>query len=119
VATFAANVVHGQECVPGTSPTAQQRARRQAAIRFVQEINSAQTRAHAERGRYVPLAEVATAASAPVGFVPRMTVGEWSYVLSVQDLFDPCGFSLFSDQEGKIYEARPIDPDAYGDGGRE
>jgi hypothetical protein len=34
------------------------------------------------------------------------TVG-WSYVLSLKDLLDPCGFTLFSDEHGVIYEAYP------------
>jgi hypothetical protein len=117
--SLASGGVHAQECVPGASPSAAQLARRQAAVRFTREIISAEARSYAERGRYAPLADLTAAAAAPVGFVPRITVGEWSYVLSVQDLFDPCGFSLFSDQEGRIYEARPIDPDMYGGDGQE
>jgi hypothetical protein len=68
-------------------------------------------RVHVERGTYAPLANVATLANFPVGFVPRLTVDPWSDAISLKDLFDPCGFSLFSDQEGTISEARPLSPD--------
>jgi hypothetical protein len=102
--------VPAQQCQPDEPESVDQRLRRESAVRFVQQVNSAQARAHAERGRYAPLAETSSLADVPVGFVPRLTADQWGYVISLKDLFDPCGFSLFSDQDGTIYEARVRPP---------
>ena len=45
--------------------------------------------------------------SAPVGFIPKLLFDQWSYVVSLKDYFDACGFALFSDERGVIYEAHP------------
>jgi hypothetical protein len=35
---------------------------------------------------------------------------QWTYAIALKDLFDACGFALFSDEQGVVYEAvrRPI-----------
>jgi len=41
-----------------------------------------------------------------VGFVPRLIVNQWGYLISLKDIFDVCGFALFSDEQGVIYESQ-------------
>jgi len=96
-----------QQCLHKATQSDDQRARRHAAARFVAQVNAAQTRSHRELGRYVPLEVGGVLSEVPVGFVPRLVFDQWGYVLSVKDLFDPCGFTLFSDEHGRIYEAHP------------
>ena len=45
--------------------------------------------------------------STPVGFIPTFLYDEWSYIVSLKDYFDGCGFALFSDERGVIYHSHP------------
>jgi hypothetical protein len=90
--------------------TADEQARRQAAVRFAEQVNAAQARRHAQDGRYAPLAEVVPLDRVPIGFVPRLIADRWSYALTLKDLFDACGYTVFTDQDGVVYEAYPVAP---------
>ena len=103
-----AGSAHAQQCLHGTNESASERERREAALAFVDQVNAAERAAHDEQGTYVPLADAVSLSGVPIGFVPRLTFDRWSYAVSLKDLFDPCGFALFSDQDGRIYEARPV-----------
>ena len=106
-----------QQCLHGPDETASERRRREQALQFVARVNDAQRAALQARGGYVALADAVPAREVPLGFVPRLTVDAWSYVISLKDLFDPCGFAVFSDQDGRIYEGRPAAlPASAGDG---
>ena len=106
---ISAGAAHAQQqCLHGTNESASERERREAALAFVDRVNAAERAAHDEQGTYVPLAEAVSVSGVPLGFVPRLTFDRWSYAVSLKDLFDPCGFALFSDQDGRIYEARPV-----------
>jgi hypothetical protein len=78
-----------------------------AAVATAFVLASSQARSHREIGRYVPLEPSWVLSVVPVGFVPRLVLDQWGYLLSVKDLFDPCGFTLFSDEQGRIYTAHP------------
>jgi hypothetical protein len=105
-----------QSCAPDLPVTAAQRARRGAAVEFLGAVNAAESRAHAAGDRYAALADLPGLPAAPVGFVPRLTFDQWSYAVSVKDLFDACGFALFTDSEGTIYEAHAASaPDTPGE----
>ena len=95
------------ECLHKAVKSDDQRARSHAAVRFVAQVNAAQARSHREIGTYVPLEASRVLSAVPVGFVPRLVLDQWGYLLSVKDLFDPCGFTLFSDEQGRIYTAHP------------
>lgn len=99
--------VLAQECLHKADESADQGTRRQAAIRYLAEVNAAQTRSQQERGRYLPLNEVLGIDHTPVGFLPRLLFDHWAYLISLKDFFDPCGFTLFSDERGVIYESHP------------
>ncbi|HXH26255.1 MAG TPA: hypothetical protein VNI78_13470 [Vicinamibacterales bacterium] len=97
-----------QRCLHGPDESETERARRRAAVAFLQEVNAAQARIQRERGTFVPLVEAASLGAVPVGFVPRLVFDRWSYVVTLKDALDPCGFALVSDQDGLVYEARPV-----------
>ena len=103
-----ASTATAQQCLHGADESASERGRRQAAVAFVERVNAAQRDALAMQGTYVALADAVPLADVPLGFVPRLTADRWSYAISLKDLFDPCGFALFSDQDGLVYEARPV-----------
>jgi hypothetical protein len=97
----------GQQCLHRGEESAGERLRRQAAVDFVVELNAAQTRQQRETGRYASLAEVRQSTTAPLGFVPRLVVDQFGYMIKVTDALDPCGFALFSDERGVVFEALP------------
>ena len=103
-----AGTAEAQRCLHGPDESEVQSVRRQAAIAFVQQLNDVQTRLERERGSYVALAEAVSAADVPIGFVPRLIFDRWGYTITLKDTLDACGYSLFSDQHGTIYEGRPV-----------
>ncbi len=102
-----ARAAEAQQCLHAADESASERARREAAVAFVDRLNAAQKNAQATQGAYVALSDAVSLGDVPLGFVPRLTFDRWSYAVSLKDLFDPCGFALFSDQDGVVYEARP------------
>ena len=44
----------------------------------------------------------------PAGFLTQLTVEASTYALLLKDTTDPCGFTLFSDQDGLIYVGSPL-----------
>lgn len=103
-----AQAAGAQQCLHGPDESPSERGRRQAALQFIERVNAAQKTAQATQGMYVALADAVPPGDVPLGFVPRLTIDRWSYAVSLKDLFDPCGFAVFSDQDGRIYEARPV-----------
>jgi hypothetical protein len=103
--TLTSGPISAQQCLQEAPQSADQRARREAAVRFVERVNAVQTLSQRDRGTYTPLEASRELRDVPVGFVPRLVFNQWNYVISMKDLFDPCGFSLFSDEHGVIYEA--------------
>lgn len=97
-----------QRCLHGPDASEADRARRHAAITFVQQINAAEAQAYRNRGTSVALIDAVKMADVPFGFVPRLVFERLTYMVSLKDSLDPCGFSLLSDQDGMIYEARPL-----------
>jgi hypothetical protein len=97
----------GQQCLHRADESAEQRSRRQMAVNFVVELNAAQTRQQRETGRYASLAEIRQSTTAPLGFVPRLVIDQFGYMIKVTDALDSCGFTLFSDEHGVVFEAQP------------
>ena len=99
-----------QSCLHGADESVAQRARRQAAIRYLRDVNAAEARLQQQRGTYGSLVEAEANGSrnVPFGFVARLTFDRWSYAVILKDVLDPCGFSLFSDQDKEIYQAHPM-----------
>jgi hypothetical protein len=104
---FAAPNTSAQNCLVTNVEPADQRARRDNAVRYLVAINMAQARSQSEEGRFVPLRDIQGLPSTPVGFIPKLLYDQWSYIVSLKDYFDNCGFALFSDERGVIYESHP------------
>jgi hypothetical protein len=96
-----------QQCLHRDGESTAERVRRDDAVRYLISVNAAQTRSQQSDGRYLSLTEIGSTRTAPLGFVPRLVVDRWSYIISLKDLFDLCGFTLFTDEHGVIYESHP------------
>ena len=73
-------------------------------------INTAQAQALAMGRAYRNFRELTTSGlpPRPYGFLTQLTVEGSTYALLLKDTTDPCGFSLFSDQDGVIYVGSPL-----------
>jgi type II secretory pathway pseudopilin PulG len=96
-----------QNCPVTNVEPADQRARRDDAVQYLIAINTAQARFQSESGRFVSLGDIQGLPSTPVGFIPKLLHDQWSYIVSLKDYFDACGFALFSDERGVIYQSHP------------
>ena len=96
-----------QDCLVTNVESVDQRARRDDAVQYLIAINTAQARSQSEGGRFVALGDIQGLPSTPVGFIPKLLYDQWSYIVSLKDYFDACGFALFSDERGVIYQSHP------------
>ena len=102
-----------QDCLHGQMESPANQARRQQAVRLARQINSAEAsfgimpRQIPSDQRYKPLDQLRVPA-APVGFQVMLHTDGRTYSFSLKDSQDPCGYALFSDQSGVIYEATPL-----------
>jgi hypothetical protein len=115
--TFGSN----QRCLHGQDEQAVDRARREQAVRVARQINRAENtaslRGPSQPRNYVPLDDPRLASigipAAPDGFKLRFYTDSDSYAFSLKDIRDRCGFAVFSDQDGRIYEALPMAGNAH------
>lgn len=94
-------------CLHGPHETPDQLARRRLALTWVRQINTFQIHGLANAKTYQPLSafpEIQT----PAGFSTQLIINTMGYAVSIKDTLDPCLFAYFSDQEGVIYSAQPI-----------
>ena len=104
-----ATAAFAQTCLHGSSETAGERMRREQAITFARQLNAAEQAAAglgARRG-YRPLNELPNVPRIPAGFTLKLQTDGAGYIFSVKDTRDPCGFAVFSDQDGDVYVATP------------
>jgi hypothetical protein len=83
-------------------------SRRQAAIQVARAINSAQTAAYQSTGSY---SRTKMDLPAVEGLVAKVVNGDdgKTYMVVIKDTLDPCRSVVFTDNEGMIYSAQPID----------
>lgn len=106
-------VVHAQQgpaCLHGPGETPVDAARRQNAVGVIRAINTAQAQAFAINRAYLTFRALTDSGlpPRPVGFATQLTVEGSTYALVVKDTTDPCGYTLFTDQEGRIYVGSPL-----------
>jgi hypothetical protein len=112
-----------QGCGPSDASRVQDvqaRQRRAAAVKYLEGVHVAQLRAQDQNGRFASLHELRNLPALPVGFVPKLLADQYSYVVSIKDLFDSCGFALFIDDHGVVYVGQPwatAGADGSGDNG--
>jgi hypothetical protein len=90
-------------CLHGSGEASAERERRGAAIRVARMINSAEVNG---RTPFRPL--YALNVPTPEGWQARLVTDGTTYAFSVKDTTDPCGFTLFSDDSGLIYQGAAL-----------
>lgn len=96
------------ECLHGPSESADQQARRAAALQFARQLNTFEAAGKNQAQRYYAIEDLPGLPPLPTGFKAGMSTDGASYVFSIKDTLDACGFAFFSDQDGVIYTATPI-----------
>lgn len=96
-----------RNCLHGSGESAAEKQRREGAIRLARAVIDAETVAK-RTGRYVPAAQLPNLPETPSGFKMQITTDGATYSFSAKDTLDLCGFALFTDQDGFIYEAAPV-----------
>lgn len=101
------------QCLHGSNEEAAQKARRQAALRLVRAINTAEAnQGRIEAKKYLPLERLVLDGRQVEGFEVQFTTdGSTGYSLLLRDKSDPCGFTLSTNQFGVIFQGYPIDYD--------
>jgi hypothetical protein len=104
-----------QRCLHGSDEQQVDHTRREQAVRVARQINRAEGSA-SYRGslprKYLPLADPRVSyfpmSPTPEGFKLQFYTDGDTYTFSLKDTRDRCGFAIFSDQDGRIYEALPM-----------
>jgi hypothetical protein len=101
-----------QSCLHGPSELPMNRARREQAVRMAHQINRAEDRASfrgpSKPRRYLPFDELRDLPPMPDGFRLQFHISGATYMFSLKDTRDRCGFAVYSDEDGLIYEALPM-----------
>jgi len=98
-------------CVHGATEQRDQRTRREQALKTAQAINRAENNVPAivpgQRRSYRPLEQLPPLPATPSGFKVQLNTDGATYAFSLKDTLDPCHYTVFSDQDGWIYEGTP------------
>ena len=110
--SFAQPTAPAGRCLHGPTEQANQRARRETALKLAQQINLAEhsgaTLLPAQPKReYRPFAQLQNLPATPSGFKLRFYTDVESYTFSLKDTLDACEYAIFSDQDKGLYEGTP------------
>jgi hypothetical protein len=99
-------------CLHGPSEQANQRARREQALKMAEQINQAEHGGPAllpsqPRREYRPFAQLPNMPPTPAGFRLQFHTDGATYTFSLKDTLDRCEFAIFSDQDQGLYQATP------------
>jgi len=100
-----------QRCLHGQDEARDQIARRQRALAATRQINNMEASTFGGTRAYQPLAQMAPVSILEAmleGFRVHLATDGATYLFSIKDVLDPCGFACFSDEGGIIYTAQPI-----------
>ena len=95
-------------CLHGDDEPPAEAARRRDAGAYVQRINAAQAAFFDRQSRYADIGELGPMGGVPWGFALHHASAGVSYLLSLKDQHDPCGYALYSDHSRVIYAATPL-----------
>ena len=90
-------------CLHGAAESSAESDRRNAVIRAARMINSGEVNAPKP---FRPLDTLNV--PIPAGWEARLVTDGASYAFSVKDTTDPCGFTIFSDDSGLIYQGAAL-----------
>jgi hypothetical protein len=111
MATVALRPLFAQQpsCLHGRDESARNRDRRVHAWTFMREIQAQETYARRTVRTYVSDIRITgdKQFTLPDGFTSQIVASGTAYAASLKDMLDPCGFALFSDQQGTIYAGQP------------
>ncbi len=96
-----------RSCLHGSDESPEHANRRRQALQNARQINTAEANQFPASNKYIPFGELAVAAP-PAGFTVNLVPSANGYLFSIKDIQDPCRFAFFSDQDGVIYSAQPI-----------
>jgi hypothetical protein len=110
--SFAQGRAQPGPCLHGPTEQANQRARREQALKMAQQINQAEHGGPAvlpsqPRREYRPFAELPNMPPTPAGFRLQFHTDGATYTFSLKDTLDRCEFAIFSDQDQGLYQATP------------
>ena len=96
-----------RSCLHGAVEAPADKVRRDAALKLARAITDAEVRGKAG-GKYQPLAALTNLPAIPEGFRLQLTTDGATYIFSLKDSLDVCGYAIFSDHHGFVYEGAPI-----------
>src|SRR5262249_8248021 len=108
MAAAASQRAPARPCLHGSPEAPEQAARRRAALNLAREVNTTEAKAKIQGNTYYVLSDLPGLASEVDGFKVQLSTDGVSYAFSVKDTLDACRFAYFSDQDGLIYSATPI-----------
>jgi hypothetical protein len=96
-------------CLHGDNESAEQKTRRDQAIKVAQAINTAEVViVGPQKPKYRRPEELPNIPRLPPGFTLQFNTDGASYSFSVKDTLDACHYAIFSDQEKFVYEGTPL-----------
>ena len=96
-------------CLHGENESAEQKTRREQAIKVAQAINSAEVKMVGPmKPTYKRPEELSNVPALPPGFALQFNTDGRTYTFSIKDTLDRCNYAIFSDQEKFVYEATPL-----------
>ncbi len=95
-------------CLHGDRESASERQRRQQAVSYMRAINTMEHLAKAKGGRFMPVEKLALPVPDVKGFEIRFVLSPDGYAALMKDRTDACGYSLYSTEQGLIYEGYPL-----------
>jgi hypothetical protein len=96
-----------QNCLHGPSESADQAARRRAALQLARQVNTVEAQANQQGHTFYALSDLPGLVAEINGFKVQLSTDGGTYTFSIKDTLDPCHFAYFSDQEGVIYSGMP------------
>lgn len=108
LAAAAVPSVQPRACLHGSIETPEQGNRKRQALQHARDINTAEANLfRTNNNRYLALTDLRVPPS-PDGFAVNLQADANGYLFAIKDTQDPCRFAFFSDQDGVIYAAQPI-----------
>src|SRR5438093_203182 len=96
-------------CLHGRNETAEQRDRREKAVKVAHAINTAEVIVVGPpKPRYRRPEELRFIPALPRGFELQFDTDGETYTFSIKDTLDACHFAIFSDQEKFVYTGTPL-----------
>jgi len=95
-------------CLHGPKETAEQRGRRTAALEFARQLNTFEAAGKSQAQRYYAIEDLPGLPHLPDGMKAAIATDGGSYTFSIKDTLDACHFAYFSDQDGLVYSATPV-----------